>query len=265
MTDNNGNYLRQKSADHSCDHSSDYPLRYSIIIPAWNESDFIQQTLNTALEVQKDHSLHGDIIVVDNNSTDNTATKAAMPGVTVVFELINQIGRARNTGAAATDADFLIFLDADTTINSSLLTQTLTALGSGKVIGGGSTVAFDKEIKGSAKRVINFWNWCSKKFSAAAGCYLFCTREAFNAVGGFDEKQYVAEELVLSGKLRRYAKANSKEFVIFDNSPVVSSARKLNWFSRRQKIMQLLLLLIPGATRSKKLLGMWYDRSRIHK
>ncbi len=246
---------------------------YSIVIPAWNESQHIRKTIDTlrhaqsqmqvAAHGQEQHSYSGDIIVVDNNSTDATAEIAKEMGATVVFEPVNQIARARNTGAAASNADFMIFLDADTSINPTLLQLTIEKLVSGEVIGGGSTVTFDREIKGFANLLVTFWNWWSVRIGAAAGCYIFCTKEAFSAVGGFDEKQYAAEELVLSKHLREYAKTNKKKFIIIEEAPVVSSARKLDWYSRKQKIIQLAILLIPGATRSRKFLGMWYDRSHI--
>lgn len=250
---------------------------YTVVIPAWNESQHIRETINTLRnaqnqmhvaaqaqeQAQAQQNFSGDIIVVDNNSTDATAEIAKEMGATVVFESVNQIARARNTGAAASNADFMIFLDADTSINATLLKLTLENLAGGEIIGGGSTVTFDREIKGFAKLLVNFWNWWSVKIGAAAGCYIFCTKEAFSAVGGFDEKQYAAEELVLSKHLREYAKTNKKKFVIIEDSPVVSSARKLDWYSKKQKIIQLAVLLIPGATRSRKFLGMWYDRSHI--
>lgn len=246
---------------------------YSIVIPAWNESHHIRKTINVLHKAQSQMQLEararalpnftGDIIVVDNNSTDDTAAIAKELGTTVIFEPVNQIAKARNTGAAASNADFIIFLDADTNINATLLRLTLEKLARGEVIGGGSTLTFDREIKGYAKIMVNLWNWWSVKIRAAAGCYVFCTKEAFSAVGGFDESHYAAEELVLSKKLRRYAKNNTKKFIIIADAPVVSSARKLDWYSRKQKIIQLVLLLIPGATRSRKMLGMWYDRSHI--
>ena len=43
--------------------------------------------------------LKGEIIVVDNNSSDKTAEVANSKGARVVFEPINQISKARNTGA----------------------------------------------------------------------------------------------------------------------------------------------------------------------
>jgi len=239
-----------------------YP-RYCVVIPAWNESKHIEQTLKALTLAQATLRCNGEVVVVDNNSTDDTAVKAQAMGARVVFEPVNQIARARNSGAAATNAGFLIFLDADTTINATLLQLTIDTLASGDAIGGGSVVALDRELKGAVKCFMVSWNWFSKKMKMAAGCYMFCTHEAFNAVGGFDEKQYAAEELVLSRALCKLAKAEAKRFVIIDQAPVISSARKLEWYTTRQKLGQLLLLLIPGATRSKSKLGMWYDRSRI--
>jgi len=240
---------------------------FSIIIPAWNEAEHIEATIQSATAaiatVTREHNYPAEIIVVDNNSSDNTASIAEQNGAKVVFEPINQIARARNTGARASNASWLIFLDADTTFTPELLTTTLQLLSSGNVTGGGSTMTFDRELKGLISATVNFWNWWSVKIRAAAGSYLFCQRIAFDAVGGFDEKQYVAEELVLSKKLRKYAKQHKQRFIIIDKYPVITSARKLQWYSRSQQLKQFLLLLTPGSTRSKKRLAVWYDRSNI--
>jgi len=169
-----------------------YP-RYCVVIPAWNESKHIEQTLKALTLAQATLRCNGEVVVVDNNSTDDTAVKAQAMGARVVFEPV-----------------FLIFLDADTTINATLLQLTIDTLASGDAIGGGSVVALDRELKGAVKCFMVSWNWFSKKMKMAAGCYMFCTHEAFNAVGGFDEKQYAAEELVLSRALCKLAKAEAK-------------------------------------------------------
>ena len=65
------------------------PMRYALIIPAWNEADFLGKTLDsvksamTKLAAQTVYQ--GTLIVVDNNSTDNTAAIAEEFGATVVF------------------------------------------------------------------------------------------------------------------------------------------------------------------------------------
>ncbi len=236
---------------------------YSIVVPAWNESEHISHTLSAINRAVSEQKHPASTIVVDNNSTDNTAEIAALAGATVVFEPINQIARARNAGANACNSDWIIFVDADSTVNPTLLKLTLDALASGNVIGGGSIVKFDRELKGIAKLTLSLWNWWSVKSRSAAGCYLYCTREAFETVGGFDEKQYAAEELYLSKKLRKLATARDQQFLIHTEAPIVSSARKIDWYTTRQMFEQVLKLLIPGATKSRDKCTVWYDRSNI--
>ncbi len=239
-------------------------IAYTVVVPAWNEAPRIGAVLQAVKDAQAKQQLDGDIVVVDNNSTDDTAAVAESTGATVVFEPVNQIARARNAGAAATQAEFLIFLDADTKPSPELFALTLEMLTGGEVIGGGSTMKLDRQVQRLAQLGVDCWNWFSVKRGVAAGCYIFCTREAFEAVGGFDERQYAAEEVFLSKAMRRYAARQLKKFVVLDQFPVTTSARKLDWYSGRKKFIQLLMLLIPGATRSKSMLGMWYDRSQIN-
>ena len=51
-----------------------------------------------------------ELMVCDNNSSDTTAAIARASGARVVFEPVNQIGRARNTGAAAATGEWLVFV-----------------------------------------------------------------------------------------------------------------------------------------------------------
>lgn len=243
----------------------DKPLvRFSVIIPAWNESDQIVPTLNAIKEAMVNQPYQGEIIVVDNNSTDDTANKAADAGAKVVFEPINQIARARNKGAQASIGQWLVFIDADSRVNTALLSASLHAMAEGQVIGGGSTVAMDRELVGMPNRFLRFWNWWSVKSQTAAGCYIYCTKQAFDAVGQFDEKQFAAEELYLSRKLRKYAKNNQQQFLIQTHAPIVSSARKVQWYTPWQLFKQTVFLLIPGSTRSRVMCYMWYDRTNIN-
>lgn len=235
------------------------------MIPAWNESDHIERTVNAAKHAVAKQDFPGNIIVVDNNSTDDTADKALKAGATVVFEAINQIARARNTGARISNAEWLVFVDADSLIEPALLSSSLAVLANGSAIGGGSTVAADRKIKGLAHTVLKLWNWWSVRSKNAAGCYIYCSREAFDHIGGFDEKQYAAEELYLSKKFRKLAKKRNQKFIIQTHSPIVTSARKLDWYSRKQKFQQVLMLLIPGSTQSKNMCRLWYDRRDIKK
>ncbi len=237
--------------------------RFSVVVPAWNESDQIDETLQALKSALAHQHFDGEIIVADNNSTDDTAEKARNNDVRVVFEPINQIARARNTGAKASIGAWLVFVDADSIVSSELLSEALDALSSGAVIGGGSTVQMDRELVGLPKLTLRFWNWWSVKSSTAAGCFIYCDKQAFEAVGRFDERVYAAEELHLSKKLRKLAKQRGQQFRILTQAPIVSSARKIDWYSPWQVVKQVLLLLIPFATRSRMMCYVWYDRSHI--
>ncbi|MBL8136514.1 MAG: glycosyltransferase family 2 protein [Acidobacteria bacterium] len=83
----------------------------AVIVCAYNEAGYIAACLHTLIGQRR---LPDDIVVVDNASTDGTGDIArAVPGVRVVREERRGLVRARETGALATSADLLLFLDAD--------------------------------------------------------------------------------------------------------------------------------------------------------
>ncbi len=238
-------------------------MHFSLIIPAWNESAFIAQTLGKLTAVLADverHSGHrAELIVVDNNSTDTTAEIASSFGATVVFEPINQIARARNRGAKAASGEVLVFMDADTICSERLLNHVLARLETGAVVGGGSIIAPDKPIAAAAMRGIKIWNGISRTANLAAGCFLFCRRDAFDAIGGFSDKIYAGEEIFLSRALKRWGRKHDMRFEIVNIDAVVTSVRKLEWYSPLQLARQTMLVLIPGALYSRRLCRTWYD------
>ena len=84
-------------------------MRIAVVIPALDEEAAIGVVVR---EVSRD--LVGEIIVVDNGSTDRTAEVARAAGATVIREPIRGYGAACLAGAlAAQDADILVFLDGD--------------------------------------------------------------------------------------------------------------------------------------------------------
>jgi glycosyltransferase involved in cell wall biosynthesis len=84
-------------------------VRIAVVIPALDEEAAIGMVVK---EVSRD--LVGEIIVVDNGSTDRTAEMARASGATVIRQPIRGYGAACLAGAlAAQDADILVFLDGD--------------------------------------------------------------------------------------------------------------------------------------------------------
>ncbi len=76
-------------------------VSYSVIIPAFNEQKWLPETLDALQNAMRGIVMPGEIIVADNNSGDKTPEIAIQYGANVVFEPVNQISRARNTGARA--------------------------------------------------------------------------------------------------------------------------------------------------------------------
>jgi glycosyltransferase involved in cell wall biosynthesis len=236
-------------------------IYYSIIIPAYNEEAYLPATLAGLLQAMETIPYQGEIIVVDNASTDKTSKLAQKYGTRVIFEPYRQIARARNSGAKAAESDFLIFLDADTILPPPLLEQALELLESKTCCGGGTLLSFDSRLPFLAARLVEFWNWLSKTNKLAAGSFIFCLAQGFFEIGGFDEKTYAGEEVFLSRRLSTWGKKQKLHFTILEDHPVVTSGRKFHWYSSLQIALLLILFTVfPFALRSRTLCRFWYTR-----
>jgi glycosyltransferase involved in cell wall biosynthesis len=180
----------------------------------------------------------------------------------VVHEPFRQISRARNTGAAAASGDWLLFVDADTWPSTALLAEAVAQLSAG-ACGGGALVAMAGLPNGIYRRGLRFWNRCSVRWRLAAGCFVFARRDGFEAIGGFDERLFAGDEVILSRRLRRWGWARGREFVVLESPRVRTSTRKAEWFSPVQHLLTMLLVLLcPPAMRSRRLMWFWYRRPR---
>ena len=184
---------------------------YSIIIPAYNEEKWLTRTLPYLIKTMEPLDVSGEVIVVDNNSTDGTARVARRHNARIVFEPVNQISRARNTGASIAKGCYLIFLDADTFLSPVLLKTALFHLSGGRCCGGGCLVDFDKPISPFSRKILDLWNWISITFGFAAGCFIYCRRDGFEAIGGFSEKVYASEEIWFSHEPVSYTHLRAHE------------------------------------------------------
>jgi glycosyltransferase involved in cell wall biosynthesis len=236
---------------------------YSIIIPAYNEEKWLDRTLATAEKAMATLNVSGEIIVVDNNSTDNTASIASTHNAQVVFEPHNQISRARNAGASLAQGRFFIFLDADTFLSHALLQTALNNLSGETCCGGGCVVEMDTPMEYFARKALSMWNWFSLTCGVAAGCFIYCLKEGFEAVGGFSEEVYASEEIWFSQKMQSWGKRQGKDFRIIADPPIVTSSRKLEWFSPFQLVVPALILtMFPFLLRFRSFCSHWYYRPK---
>ena len=241
-------------------------MHLSVVIPAFNEARLIERSLQSvavSITANQTSGFTFEIIVVDNNSTDNTAELARQAGVRVVFEPINQIGRARNAGAAHAIGDWLLFLDADSLLSPELLADIIRVIESGKYVGCGSTLRMDG-LPWWANVTLLLWTGTSVLFRWAAGALVVCRRDAFQEVGGFDQDLYALDEIRLSKRLKQWGRRHGLQFTILTKHPLETSSRKVSLYSGREIATQILRIFVsPKRTlQDKKHLSVWYDGRR---
>lgn len=226
----------------------------TFIIPAHNEELLIGRTIGALHTAAGAMNEPYEIIVVDDASTDATTTEAGRCGARVLSVDYQQIAAARNAGAAQAQGDLLVFVDADTHVPGTVVCAAVHAMRLGAV-GGGARARFDAvPIYGHILGWL--WLWIQRFGHLASGCFLFCTRHAFEAAGGFDKTLYAAEDVELSRRLRRLGR-----FVIL-REVVVTSGRSLRSYSAFEtlRILAGFTLRGPGFFRSRH--GPWYSRHR---
>ncbi len=192
----------------------------SFIVPAWNEEAQLAGTLTRIREAAQSLAEPFEVVVADDGSTDRTAEIAEELADRTVHVNHRQIAATRNAGARAAHGDLLIFVDADTSVNPELLRAVVQAVRHGAV-GGGCLARVDEPVPIWGRLCVVELNAYCLLFKVAYGCFLFCTREAFDAAGGFDTSLYITEEVTLSRALRRLGR-----FVVLHHR-VVTSGRKL--------------------------------------
>jgi glycosyltransferase involved in cell wall biosynthesis len=241
-------------------------LKISVIIPAFNEERLIAETLRIAQASMRAFVALGwetELIVCDNNSNDRTAELAGVAGARVVFEPVNQIARARNSGAAAAFGDWFIFLDADSHPSSELFGDVAAAIRSGRYLAGGSTIRLQGDyLVGSL--ITHLWNGLSRCGTLLAGSFIFCEAEAFRELGGFSQELFAAEELELTKRLKLMARKLGKRIVVLHRHPLVTSARKLHLYTTREHLRFLArTIMVGGKTLHRREdCPTWYDGRR---
>jgi glycosyltransferase involved in cell wall biosynthesis len=240
-------------------------VKISVIIPAFNEERLLGETLRRvkiAMAVFTRRNWKTELIVCDNNSTDRTAEIAWAAEANVVFELVNQIARARNSGAAAATGDWLIFVDADSHPTVELFEEVAEQISLGRCIAGGVTVRMDENYF-IAELMTWVWNGASRIFKLLAGSFIFCEAAAFRKVGGFSHELFAAEELDLGKKLKKLAREQGREIVILHRYPLVTSARKMRLYTLWDHLKLLMrVTLNRRALTQRESCLLWYDGRR---
>jgi glycosyltransferase involved in cell wall biosynthesis len=230
----------------------------SFIVPAYNEERGLGRTLAAIHATASDLGEPYELIVVDDASTDGTAMIAEAAGARVEHVHYRQIASTRNAGARVARGSILIFVDADTVVPPATLRASMDALRRGAV-GGGAFVRLDGRLPFYGRLLVWILRSAMRLGRLAAGCYVFCTRHAFDMSGGFDERLFATEEIALSRSLGRLGR-----FVIL-RQQVETSGRKLRTHSAWEVLRLTPAIVRNGspALRTRAGLELWYGSRRI--
>ena len=241
-------------------------MKISIVVPAFNEEAGLGAALSSIRNAMRAFDRRGwssELIVCDNNSTDATATVAREAGATVVFEPVNQIGRARNAGAARATGEWLIFVDADSHPSAALFDDVAAAIERGRCLAGGSTIVYDNPHL-VVRTIVRAWNTLSRLNRWAAGSFIFCEAAVFREVGGFNLEFFAGEEIDLSRRLKRAARRRGRTIAILHEHPLLTSDRKMRLYTTRE----IATFMLRTAITPRRTLGnprqcyAWYDGRR---
>lgn len=242
-------------------------MRVSVVLPAFNEEKLLPAALAAVKAAASAFTARGwdwECLVCDNNSTDRTAELGRAAGARVVFEPVNQIGRARDAGARAANGEWLIFIDADSTPSEALFAAITDQIAAGRALGGGSTVELEPGTPRYARFVCGFWNLWSRLAGWAAGSCVWVEAAAFRAAGGFGTEYYAGEEVFLSRRLKSLARRSGRRFVILSAHPLRTSSRKLKLYTVTEagRFFFRMLFTAGRAAKRPENCEIWYDGRR---
>jgi glycosyltransferase involved in cell wall biosynthesis len=229
----------------------------SFIVPAHNEEQHLGSTLRAIRSAAVATGGAYEVIVVDDASDDRTAEIALAACARVERVQHRQISRTRNAGAHLASGDRFIFVDADTIVSPALLRAALAAMDAG-AIAGGATLRMDGRVPLYIHGLLAVTAAVMRRNNWIAGCYVFCTREAFHAVGGFDESLFATEEIAFSKAVQRIGR------VVLLDEEVVTSGRKARSHSAWHLVRLLAVFVLrgPAMLRTRTHLGLWYGERR---
>ena len=174
----------------------------SFVVPARNEVDYLDGTL--ASIGSQTTARPYEVVVADGDSTDGTRTVARRHGAAVVREGGHSIASGRNRGAAAADGEWLVFVDADTTLAPEYLERMLSFADREELAAASSRC----RIAGPRRAKAMEWtiNHAFPRLSSPIlpGFNTVVRREAFERVGGFPEVPN--EDTAFSRRLGRRAR-----------------------------------------------------------
>lgn len=243
------------------------PIRFSFIIPAYNEAGYLPRLLDTLDAARKNYaggSAAIEVIVADNCSTDATANLAEERGCRVVRVEKRVIAAARNGGASVARGEILCFCDADMQVHPETFGVIDRALATGRVVAGATGVKLERISLGLAVTYALMVSmvWVMKMDTGV----VFCRREDFETIGGYNEERLFAEDVQFLVEMRRHGRTRRQGLTRATAAKAITSTRKFDkhgdWHYFRLFFFEMPGLISSRFSAGKFARKYWYDDPR---
>ena len=242
-------------------------MKFSVVIPAYNEEKLLPRLLESIAAAASSHSGGPDqieIIVANNDSTDRTASVAAALGARVVHVATRRIAAVRNGGARAARGEILCFIDADSALHPQTFNAISQAIDSGRYVAGTTGVELERKSVGLMVTycMIMPMVWLTGMDTGV----VFCRRADFEEIGGYDESRLYAEDVMFLMALRRLGRARGQKLTRLPQVRALGCTRKFDQFGEWHyfgMVAHALKSLITWNWNDEKLAERyWYDSGR---
>lgn len=229
------------------------PKYFSVIIPTLNEEKFIPKLLHD-LKIQKD--INFETIVVDGNSQDQTkkiVNSFQQKIKNLYFYSVEKrnVSFQRNFGALKARGKYLVFLDADSRISNSFISNLKKEILKSHhliylpAIKPQSLSYQDIFLFNATNLIIELSQLTHKPFSS--GGSIIIQKDFFHFLGGFDEKLFLAED----HEIVQRAKKMGVSAKFLRNIKVRFSLRRMKREGRLEIFFKYLMASIHYLTRGR--------------
>ena len=243
-------------------------MKLSVIIVNYNVRYFLELCLQSVQDALLE--IDSEIIVVDNNSTDNSCKMVSekFPEVILIENKENfGFSKANNQGVAKSRGHYVLILNPDTVVAKDTFSKIIEfaksrhnfgALGA-KLIGGNGLFLSESKrgiptpmvslfkLTGITSRTTGkyYANHLKENETGIVdilvGAFMFMTRKVYNEVHGFDEQYFMyGEDIDLSYKIlnkgyQNYYYADSK-VIHYKGESTIRDAKRLGYFHKAMDI-----------------------------
>lgn len=194
----------------------------SFIIPCYNEEKHIKDCIRSI----RANVLYVpyEIIVVDNNCTDNTAKIAEEELATVISETRKGVVFARQAGYEAASGSLIANIDADSKITSAWLWEALSGLSDDNVVAVTGPLEYE-DVSSSLRMMTKFYYALAKISNDRIGVFLqggnaIIRKSALDAVGGYDTSiAFYGEDTMTAKRIQHLGKIVFNPRMITTTSP----------------------------------------------